>query len=123
MHGSIGTQLGELLAQYEEDLSLGGDSVENIQKVALISEAYRNFAAGEMPGFSDDFHAGYTEMVAFLLRTIPPLTQELCLRQTAQTPTSIEWLRICVPDGTLRKPQLRPWNDAKQRKTVASLSG
>lgn len=72
MHGSIGRQLGEMLAQYEEDLSLGGDDVETMQKLALLSETFQNFANSGRTEFVAEFDAGYSEMCTFLMTVSPP---------------------------------------------------
>ena len=72
MHCSIGKQLGVLLAQYEEALYRGGDDVETLQKLALISESYRNLVMAEKPGFEADFDVGYAAELESLLRDERP---------------------------------------------------
>lgn len=59
MIGSIGKQLGVLLANFESDLHKDVDDMEALQKITMISEAYRNFANAGLAGFQQDFADGY----------------------------------------------------------------
>lgn len=79
MHGSIGKQLGVLLADCEDRLYKGDLSVETMQKVALISEAYRNFTQSGVANFKADFDAGYSEMLNVLETELEELPSDRAL--------------------------------------------
>lgn len=59
MMASIGKQLGAIVALLENDLSQNPDDVEALKKLALASEAYRNFSQGGLEGFGAEFKKGY----------------------------------------------------------------
>jgi len=61
---SIGKQLGEMAAHLERRLSEDPDDIEAMQKLAFVSESYRNFSMGGLKGFQDDFDRGYAAIVA-----------------------------------------------------------
>lgn len=56
---TIGTVLGAHLALFEEDLTNDPDDMEVMEKIRVISEAYRNFAIGGLKQFRTDFEQGY----------------------------------------------------------------
>ncbi|MEL6201918.1 MAG: hypothetical protein AAFR39_06115 [Pseudomonadota bacterium] len=56
---SIGTVLGVHLALFEEDLVEAPDDLAVMEKIRLISEAYKNFATGGLSDFMEDFETGY----------------------------------------------------------------
>lgn len=66
MLGSIGKQLGTLLAQHEESLFRDGSDEKALACVSLISEAYKNFSTAALAGFEEDFSAGYSEELSEL---------------------------------------------------------
>lgn len=55
----IGQLLGIHLALFEYDWECSPESLELAQMVTMISEAYRNFSQGGLPGFHEDFDRGY----------------------------------------------------------------
>lgn len=59
MRINIGKLLGESTAHLEMDLSEDVLDTKTLQRLALTSEVYRNFAMGDLPGFKEDFVRGY----------------------------------------------------------------
>ena len=59
MHFSIGRHLGNLLAHAEHDSGHDPSDLEALERIRLISEAYRNFANPEFGTFKNDFQEGY----------------------------------------------------------------
>ena len=55
----IGVLLGTEFALYEHDLMVDSDNEEARKMIVQISEVYRNFSVGDLPGFRDDFERGY----------------------------------------------------------------
>lgn len=55
----IGEVLGVNLALFEEDLRNDPDDINVMEKIRLISEAYKNFSSGGLQSFQDDFESGY----------------------------------------------------------------
>ena len=55
----IGELLGTNLALFEHDLTDDPDDLVVMEKIRVISEAYRNFAVGGLATFKDDFEHGY----------------------------------------------------------------
>lgn len=56
---TIGELLGVHLALFEYEWQCKPDDIERARMVALISEAFRNFSDGGLPGFNEDFDRGY----------------------------------------------------------------
>lgn len=63
MRFSIGEQLGAMAAQFERDLSDDPDDIQAMQKMALVSESFRNFSLGGLEGFKEQFDLGYENVV------------------------------------------------------------
>ena len=59
MRYSIGEQLGAMIAHFENDLSEDFDNLATLQKLALASEAFKNFSVGGLEGLKDAFDKGY----------------------------------------------------------------
>lgn len=55
----IGEILGVHLAHSEQDLMDDAENTKALTKIKDISEAYRNFAVGDLTGFKADFDHGY----------------------------------------------------------------
>lgn len=56
---TIGELLGIHLALFEHEWQCRPDDLERARMVTMISEAYKNFTEGGLPGFKDDFDRGY----------------------------------------------------------------
>lgn len=56
---TIGELLGIHLALFEHEWQRKPDDIERARMVTMISEAYRNFSEGGLPGFVEDFNRGY----------------------------------------------------------------
>lgn len=61
MHFSIGKQLGEVLAVAELELVQNIENKDALERIALVSEAYRNFVQSGKRNFELDFDAGYKD--------------------------------------------------------------
>ena len=59
MDRHIGHHLGVLLAHFEYDSTMDPDDMETLQKICLISKAYRDFSEPEFGSFRADFQRGY----------------------------------------------------------------
>ena len=59
MSESIGESLGVILALTEQDLKSNPDDDELLGKIEKISSAYRNFSAGGLQNFTQEFERGY----------------------------------------------------------------
>lgn len=59
MNYLIGEQLGAMIAHFENDLTEDIDDLVTLQKLALASEAFKNFSNGNMEGFTESFEKGY----------------------------------------------------------------
>ena len=59
LRNRIGEILGIHLAHSEQDLFADPENTDALVKIRTISETYRNFAAGGLAGFKDDFDHGY----------------------------------------------------------------
>lgn len=68
MDFNVGRQLGVMLAQIEDDLREDPDNMEALQRMALLSESYRNFATAGKADFTNQFEAGYRACAAEILQ-------------------------------------------------------
>lgn len=64
---NIGFSLGAELAHRREDYGDNPHDDIAFQKIVQISEIYKNFSNGNLPGFVDDFAAGYENAMEEIL--------------------------------------------------------
>ncbi len=67
---SIGKQIGIIVAQLENDLHDDPDDINAMNKLAVISKSFHNFAIGDLKGFHADYEQGYDEVASYNQNTV-----------------------------------------------------
>ena len=62
MKHSTSERIGAILALLEDKLVEDPLNTETLQKIALVTECYRNLAMGGLPNLQNDFDRGYDQV-------------------------------------------------------------